>query len=212
MGSANVTLYAVWNPSLQAITYSNNGGTGSISPTSGNTGSLINLSNGSGFTITGYIIASWNTAANGSGVSYTLGQSSLTMPAEGFILYAQWLSTGMEVSNSKFGKLKFDVFFDLNGVKLDSEDKRLIRTSYRSIQSKLTSKSVVTVVVYGWVQPTNKSPNVLWLSENRAKAVVAYLKELGLKARYTMKTPGHDVKNISYSRRATTFVEWSNSK
>jgi uncharacterized repeat protein (TIGR02543 family) len=206
MGSANVTLYAVWSANSLNVTFDTQGGS-SIASTTTTTGA--SLSDPGTPTKSGYTFNGWFAASTGG--------SALSFPyAHGrtadFTLYAQWLSTGMEVSNSKFGKLRFNVFFDLNGVKLDSKDKRMIRTSYKSVQSKLTSKSVVTVVVYGWVQPTKKSPNVLWLSENRAKAVVAYLKELGLKAGYTIKTPGHDVTNTSTSRRATTFIEWSNSK
>jgi uncharacterized repeat protein (TIGR02543 family) len=284
MGSANTTLYAVWSPASQSITYDNNGGAGSISSTTGNTGSSINLSNGSGFTRAGYTLASWNTAANGSGTSYTLGQSSLTMPAEGLSLYAIWsantlnvtfdtqggssitsttTTTGASLSDpgtptragytfngwfvastggsalsfayahgrtadftlyaqwsavlpiepiSKLGNLQFEVLFDMNGIKLDSGDKRLIRNAYLSIKNRLTAKSVVTVEVTGWVQPTNRSPNVSYLSVNRAKAVVDYLRKLGLNADYKIQAPGHDRRNVAFSRRASAIVNWTFSK
>ncbi len=48
----------------------------------GNTGNLFRV---------GYNFAGWNTAANGSGATYTAG-STFTMGASGMILYAKWLS------------------------------------------------------------------------------------------------------------------------
>ncbi len=97
MGTANVTLYAQWttNPTY-TVTYNGNGNTGGSVPVDstnyqqgaivtvlGNTGALVN---------TGNTFAGWNTLADGSGTSYTPGQT-FSMPAANVILYAKWTTT-----------------------------------------------------------------------------------------------------------------------
>ncbi|MBU7005971.1 InlB B-repeat-containing protein [Phosphitispora fastidiosa] len=93
MGSSNVTLYAQWTENTYTVTYDGNSNTGGAVPTDatsyhngdtatvlGNTGSLVR---------TGYAFAGWNTAANGSGTSYT-GGDTFAMGSSNVTLYAQW--------------------------------------------------------------------------------------------------------------------------
>ena len=79
----------------QSITYdSNNGGSGSISATTGNTGASVTLSDGIGFTRnnTNKRFSHWNTISGGSnsGTIYLPG-AVITMPAGGLTLYAIWV-------------------------------------------------------------------------------------------------------------------------
>ena len=70
------------------VTYDKNGGTGTIS---NSTGTSITLSDGTGFTApSGYSFDGWNTAADGSGDAYTASQSSITANLD---LYARWKQT-----------------------------------------------------------------------------------------------------------------------
>ncbi|MFX3636379.1 MAG: beta strand repeat-containing protein, partial [Candidatus Pristimantibacillus sp.] len=93
MGMANVTLYAQWtaNPTYKVL-YNGNGSTGGTAPTDSGTyetgASATVLGKGS-LLRTGYMFAGWNTAANGSGTSYTAG-ATLTMGVANVTLYAQW--------------------------------------------------------------------------------------------------------------------------
>jgi uncharacterized repeat protein (TIGR02543 family) len=95
--NANTNLYANWIIGGVRIIYNaGTGGTGTAPSRSGtyytafstvdvvdNTGSFTNSS--------GYTFGGWNTAANGSGISYPAG-SEYTMPGAGtVILYAQWM-------------------------------------------------------------------------------------------------------------------------
>ena len=89
--------------STQSITYDNNGGSGTISPTTGNTNASVSLSNGSSFSRTGYTLSRWDTATAGNGSSYTLGQTGVTMPAGGFTLYAVWSANSLTVSYDSQG-------------------------------------------------------------------------------------------------------------
>ena len=99
MGSANVTLYAMWTLTSSfayTVTYNGNGNTGGSVPADpntytqgatvtvlGNTGNLVN---------TGYTFVGWNTQANGSGTTYTQGQT-FAMAAASVTLYAMWTTS-----------------------------------------------------------------------------------------------------------------------
>ncbi len=89
MGTANVTLYAKWSPNNYTITFDGNGNTGgSMSNQTIASGASANLTTNA-YTKTSYTFAGWNTLANGTGTSYTDGQS-YTMGTANVTLYAQW--------------------------------------------------------------------------------------------------------------------------
>ena len=77
------------------VTYNGNGSTSGSAPTDTNSpyasGSTVTVL-GNTFTRTGYVFTFWNTAANGSGTSYTSGTTFSISPAN-VILYAQWTPT-----------------------------------------------------------------------------------------------------------------------
>ena len=90
--SANTTLYAYWVPAY-TVTYNGNGNTGGTAPTDANSpyaaGATVTvLDNTGGLTDTGYNFGGWNTAANGTGLSYSPG-NTFTI-AQNTTLYAQW--------------------------------------------------------------------------------------------------------------------------
>ena len=81
------------NPGTLTINFNGNGSTGGSTASqqiaAGNTASL----NANGFTRNGYAFTGWNTAADGSGTSYTDGADYAVTPATGdatITLYAQW--------------------------------------------------------------------------------------------------------------------------
>ena len=92
MGTANVTLYAVWALNSYAVSYSTNGGTGDVpaASTEYNYGASVTvLDNTDGIAKTGNTFRGWNTAPDGSGTSYSAGDT-FSMPAHDITLYAQW--------------------------------------------------------------------------------------------------------------------------
>jgi outer membrane protein OmpA-like peptidoglycan-associated protein len=103
--SGSLTIYAQWStsPTIQ-ITFADNGGTGSIVALGGDAGSVVALPGSSSLSMSGYTLSSWNTSANGTGTSYSLGEIvTLTNP---LTLYAQWTAgTGTDVI----------VSFEMNG-------------------------------------------------------------------------------------------------
>ncbi len=87
--TTSVTLYAQWGetPSI-IVSFSVNGGSGSVPSIVQSGGSPVTLPGATSVIRSGYSLASWNTAANGSGTSYVDG-ATVTFGAS-TTLYAQW--------------------------------------------------------------------------------------------------------------------------
>ena len=117
-GGANNTLYADWTliPTY-SVTYNGNGNTGGIVPVDGNAytnGQAVTvLGNTGGLTKTGFGFSKWNTAANGSGASYTNGQT-LTMGPSDVNLYAIWTASLYTVTYNGNGSSSGSVPVDPN--------------------------------------------------------------------------------------------------
>lgn len=122
MGSANVTLSAVWKsnssggddggaatPATYKLSYDGNGAVSGTAPASkwynegrtvtvsGNTGSLEK----SGCRFTG-----WNTASDGSGTGYT-GGNTFAMGSKNVVLYAQWEKKTIVYDKNKWGSYNY---------------------------------------------------------------------------------------------------------
>ena len=93
--SANVTLYAQWQAPVITINnivhFDANGGTGTMSNQVYSMTQWANL-NANAFTREGYSFTNWNTAADGSGTTYTDQQN--ISPSSDMTLYAQWTLNG----------------------------------------------------------------------------------------------------------------------
>lgn len=84
----DTTLYAKWVSDADSLSYDANGGTGSMSPTTGKTGRNVVVAENT-FTYEGHTFSTWNTAADGSGTAYAPGANfKLTLGTDK--LYAQW--------------------------------------------------------------------------------------------------------------------------
>ena len=113
LGSANVTLYAKWtaNPTY-TVTYNGNGNTGGSVPVDS-----INYEQGQTVTVLGntrnlvktdYTFSDWNTSADGTGTSYTAGQT-FPMGTANTMLYANWARNQWTVQSAWTG-------YDLSGI------------------------------------------------------------------------------------------------
>lgn len=96
MGNADVTLYAQWSAlAAYTVTYVGNGSSGGSPPTDttnyleGQTVTV--LGNSGNLTKTGHSFTGWNTASDGSGATYTQGQTFTTGTSE-VRLYALWVA------------------------------------------------------------------------------------------------------------------------
>ena len=94
MNSGNVTLYAMWTAT---VTYLANSATSGTVPTDGNTytqnQSATAANNTGSLEQTGFIFSGWNTAADGSGITYAAGSGNIPMSGGDVTLYAKWTAT-----------------------------------------------------------------------------------------------------------------------
>ncbi|HNX58263.1 MAG TPA: InlB B-repeat-containing protein, partial [Spirochaetota bacterium] len=92
--SSNITLYAQWSSAPTfSVTYNGNGNTGGSVPVDGNaylSGASVTAENKGTLVKSGFTFVGWNTAANGSGLSYAAGASFAI--SSNITLYAQWSS------------------------------------------------------------------------------------------------------------------------
>jgi uncharacterized repeat protein (TIGR02543 family) len=96
--NAAVTLYAQWASGSYMVSYNENGATGGSAP-SNQTKTYnvsLTLSNQGSLVKSGYVFTGWNTAANGSGITYAAGAGYTTNAA--VTLYAQWVPDSYVVS------------------------------------------------------------------------------------------------------------------
>jgi uncharacterized repeat protein (TIGR02543 family) len=88
------------------VTYNGNTNTGGSVPTDGNTYHITDtvtvLGNTGSLVKTGYTFAGWNTAANGSGTSYS-GGDTFAMGSANVTLYAQWTMNTYTLTVTKAG-------------------------------------------------------------------------------------------------------------
>jgi uncharacterized repeat protein (TIGR02543 family) len=96
--TADTTFYAQWTPVTYTVTYNGNTNTSGNAPTDGSSpyasGSTVTVLGNSGSPVlekTGSTFSEWNTAENGSGTSYSQG-NTFTINSN-IILYAQWTLT-----------------------------------------------------------------------------------------------------------------------
>ncbi|MCL2082260.1 MAG: InlB B-repeat-containing protein, partial [Oscillospiraceae bacterium] len=101
--SSEYTLYAQWTPNNNIITFDANNGTDEAHTQAIATDATANLTNyDDWFTPpTGHSFSSWNTAANGSGMSYINGASYTMGASASYTLFAQWSPNTYDVTFDK---------------------------------------------------------------------------------------------------------------
>ena len=95
-----------------AVTYNANGGSGSVASQDKRTGIGLELSDGSGFTKTGYTLDGWATSADGA-VAYDLGGTYTAN--EGATLYAHWTPTTYNVTANSASEAYWATFYSNAG-------------------------------------------------------------------------------------------------
>ena len=97
MPYGGLRLYAHWTENSYAVTYDNNGGTGTEAPLTRDFDSDVTLSPGAEMSRVGYTLEGWNTDEEGDGTAYALGQT-ITVPCHHTRLYAQWVANDYTVT------------------------------------------------------------------------------------------------------------------
>jgi Listeria-Bacteroides repeat domain (List_Bact_rpt)/OmpA family len=164
--SEPLTLYAQWTASATPITisFAANGGSGSLSQLSGASGANVTLPGASSIVRPGYSLSSWNSASNGSGTSYSLGQS-LTLTST-LTLYAQWKSVP---TSTLFGAVGT---FTGRTTSLSPALEKQVRTLAAAVKTRKYTK----VLLFGFSAATGVTSLDHSLSAARANSVANYLR------------------------------------
>jgi outer membrane protein OmpA-like peptidoglycan-associated protein len=211
MGKTSVTLYALWERvSTHKIWLYPNGATSGTVPSITDRykeGDIAQIPLNSGkLQKTGFVFVGWNTFTDGSGTSYPAG-GAFKVGKVNLMLFAMWAKD--TAPSATDGKVNFEVFYAMNSYFLDAKARTLIEAKVAAVKKKLSPSSEITIRIVGWVQPTKVSPNVQFLSTNRAQVVAKYMKDLGFKGTYILKYPGHDKDNLPSSRHATIEITFT---
>jgi uncharacterized repeat protein (TIGR02543 family) len=164
--STSLTLYAQWKsvPEIM-LHFVSDGGSGSLTTLSGLLGATVALPGPSSLVKSGYTLKSWNSAANGSGTSYALGQN-VTLTTS-LTLYARWTGAPTAVLYGAVG------LFAKNATQLSTAMKSQVRQLAVAIRAKGYKK----VSLFGYTAETGLSSLDLLLSSARATSVANYLRE-----------------------------------
>ena len=119
------------------VTYKSNYSGGSADQTQAiNYGTAWTTKSSSTFTRTGYTFSGWNTAANGSGDSYTASTSQSNTTASNITLYAQWtVNTGSLFFNANYNSVEQNL---LDFTKFTNGTQNNINYSYDATTGILT--------------------------------------------------------------------------
>jgi len=146
----NITLdnnSGIINLTWKSITFNGNGNT------SGSIPSIINCIQGSTFTApgntgglvkAGYSFTGWNTSANGSGTTYTQGQT-FKIGTSGITLYAKWASAWTTLITASYGDI--GIFMDTNNFYWEEHNPSITFPSY--IKKAPISGGIGTILATG---------------------------------------------------------------
>ncbi len=162
--STSLTLYAQWTaiPSIE-VSFSANGGSGSLATLTGASGTTVTLPSASSVVRTGYTLTAWNTAANGSGTSYSPGQS-LSLSST-LTLYAQWKATPTSTLYGSIG------LFPKSTTTLSAG----LKAQVARLAAVVKRKGYNEVTLFGYSADTGLASLDGSLSSTRATRVATYL-------------------------------------
>ncbi len=148
------------------VNFAANGGSGSLATLEGTSGENLILPSPSSVVRVGYTLTSWNTEANGNGVSYKPGAS--VNLSSSVTLYAQWTSTGAApaVLYGAIGE------FPKDSTTLSPSLERQVR----DLATFLKAKHYTVVKLYGYTAATGLASLDHSLSTGRAQTVAGYLR------------------------------------
>ena len=223
-GNAALTLYAVWQLNTYAVTYNANkpsGASGTVSnmPTNQTKtyGQALTLSS-TRPTLAEYNFTGWNTAANGSGTSYSPGGSYTGNSA--LTLYAQWVRAYdlPTISNLVVIRCTCDDTDPNNPVYTDDEEGESMRVafSWEVDHTHGTGDGVATVVSIQWKKKTETSWTTMDITPSPAASSgseIAYIQYYAVPAAPDPPVPfdkdlAYDVKiTVTDNHGMTTTVQ-----
>jgi outer membrane protein OmpA-like peptidoglycan-associated protein len=146
------------------VTFSVNGGSGSVTPITESAGSLVTLPVAASLVRPGYTLTSWNTAADGSGTAYPPGANVTLTTSTTF--YAQWTA---ERANVFFGVVGN---FPKESTALSSG----LKEQVIHLAKMIKARHFTEVTLYGYTSATGLISLNRSISQRRATNVADYLR------------------------------------
>ena len=207
--SENITLYAIWESTTGTITYNSNYGDNQTKTQTFTFNTDTQLDKNT-FARTGYIFKEWNTKVDGTGISYTDGQT--ISASEDITLYAIWKNvTGTIVYNSNYSdnQTKTQTFTFNTDTQLDKNT--FARTGY--IFKEWNTKSDETGESYTDGQTINVSKDItLYAIWKNVTGTIVYNSNYGNNQTktqtFTFNTDTQLDKN-TFARTGYIFKEWN---
>ena len=163
--NSSTALYAHWLPvPTSLMSFSANGGSGSVPPVSAPTGTNVTVPGPMGMLRSGFTLARWNTVANGTGTSYLPGQSVVL--SHSLVLFAQWTGHAPAVLYGAVGT------FSANSPRLTLP----LKIEVNRLASIIVAKKYSVVSLYGYTADTGLASLNASLSHARAAVVARYLR------------------------------------
>jgi uncharacterized repeat protein (TIGR02543 family) len=162
--ASNLVLYAQWiELDVETISFSANGGSGSVSPISEAIGSTISIPAQTGLIRIGFVFIDWNSKANGSGSKYVIGEKVLI--PESTVLYAQWSGHKLATLFGAVGTFKSG----------SSSLSASLKSQVNRIALTIKSRKYVKIDLFGYSATTGLKSLNISLSRDRARNVATYL-------------------------------------
>jgi uncharacterized repeat protein (TIGR02543 family) len=140
--TSDITFIAVWNEIYQ-LSFNANGGSGTMADLDGPNVTIPN----STFTRTGYTFSGWNSAANGSGFTPTIGQSvPLTLD---ITIYAQWTQDQVVTNTITFTAISNKTYGDSFNVTVSASSGLTVTVSSSTTSVCTVSTLTVTAISVG---------------------------------------------------------------
>jgi uncharacterized repeat protein (TIGR02543 family) len=178
----STTLYAIWGQDF-TISYSGNTETSGTAPEGQPSyvggPALALATNTGGLAKAGFVLSGWNTAANGLGTSYALGQSKVTV-GSGVTLYAQWVGASYVIiysaNNSSSGTtpVSQSYTYGLVGITLSANNGTLVRTGYTFAGWNTAANGSGTSYEPGATEVTFAQDTVLFAKWDPKQTTVTY--------------------------------------
>ena len=167
--TASITIYAQWVAGIaDTISFSANGGTGTLPPVSSSVGTTLTLPTGSGLLDNGFVFAGWSPTSTSQSMVYSPGAPYLV--ASSTTLYAVWTVAAKApvVSQLAGGVGPF--------VKGSSVLGATLKKQIHNIASGMKARDYSSASMFGYALSNEKVANVNTLSARRATAVENYLR------------------------------------
>ncbi len=167
--TSSETLYAQWTVGADdVLTFSANGGTGSVPAISATAGTSLTLPTGSGLADSGFTLSGWSPTSTSQSLVYSTGATYEV--AGSATLYAVWVVSA-----------KIPIVSQLAGsigpfVRGSSELNATLKLQIRAIATSMKARDYASAAMFGYALANEETVNVKTLSVRRATAVENYLR------------------------------------